>query len=46
MPTIAIEGFAATLVRHVRDAAIRSCDRQLEAGSRTPVGVRWSQACT
>ena len=44
MPTAAVEEFAKALVRQVRDAALRSCDRQLSPSSRTPVGARWREA--
>lgn len=29
------------LVKYVRDVAIRSCDRQLDPGSQTPIAARW-----
>lgn len=38
-----IEEFAMRLVEHVRDAALSSCDRQLDLSSRSPVGVRWRE---
>jgi hypothetical protein len=41
MPTAEIEEFAKILVRQVRDAAVRSCDRQLEPAARSPVATRW-----
>lgn len=43
MPTNEINEFARLLVRHVRDQAIRSCDRQLDPASRTPIGIRWRE---
>ena len=44
MPTSGAEEFGRTLVRKVRDAAIRSCDRQLDPNSRAPVAKRWTEA--
>jgi hypothetical protein len=41
MPNPDIEEFAKLLVQQVRDAAIRSCDRKLEAGARGPAAMRW-----
>jgi len=41
MPTAEIEEFAKILVRQVRDAAVRSCDRQLQPAARSPVATRW-----
>jgi len=31
------------LVQHVRDEALRSCDREVDRQSRTPLGRRWAQ---
>lgn len=36
-----ISEFAEVLVRQVRDAAVRSCDMQLEPETETPVAKRW-----
>lgn len=44
MPTQEIEEFARVLVQHVRDAAIQSSDRRLQAESRSPVAKRWRKA--
>jgi hypothetical protein len=38
--------FARLLMQEVRDPAIRSCDRQLEPGAQTPIGVRWAKAAS
>lgn len=46
MSAEAIEEFASALVREVRDAAIRSCDGQLNPSSKTPMATRWRQAMT
>src|SRR5438067_13410846 len=39
-----IEEFAKLLVKHVRDAAIHGCDRNLKPGASTPVAKRWKKA--
>jgi hypothetical protein len=36
MPSREIEEFAQIIVRHVRDAAIQSCDGQLQPHSNSP----------
>jgi len=41
MPTQEIDEFARTLVQHVRDAAIRSCDALLEPQAGSPAARRW-----
>jgi hypothetical protein len=41
MPAPEIEGFAELVVRHVRDAAIRSCDRNLRPSVTHVVANRW-----
>lgn len=42
--TAALDEFARTLVRQVRDAAIRSCDRQLDPAAQSPIATRWAEA--
>jgi hypothetical protein len=44
LPAIEVEEFGRILVRQVRDAAIRSCDLQLDPSSRAPVAMRWAAA--
>ncbi|NNM87188.1 MAG: hypothetical protein HKL95_01580 [Phycisphaerae bacterium] len=39
-----VEEFAKRLVQQVRDAAIRNCDRMLQAGGSTSIGKRWQEA--
>lgn len=39
-----IEEFARILVQRVRDAAIRSCDGELQASAESPVAKRWRDA--
>jgi hypothetical protein len=46
MPTSGVDEFGRTLVQKVRDAAIRSCDRQLDPSSRAPVAKRWAEVVT
>jgi hypothetical protein len=41
MPIPEIEEFARILVQQVRDAAIQSCDRQLEPNAKSPIAKRW-----
>lgn len=41
MPAPEIEEFARTLVRQVRDAAIRDCDALLQPQAGSPVARRW-----
>lgn len=43
MPTPEIEEFANTLVRQVRDAAIRNCDALLQPQAGSPVALRWKR---
>jgi hypothetical protein len=43
MPNTKIDEFAAILVKQVRDAAIRGCDRKLRQDARGPVAKRWRQ---
>lgn len=43
MTTAPLDDFAARLVRLVRDAAIKSCDRSFASPS-SPVGKRWQGA--
>lgn len=38
-----VEAFGKALVEHVRDEAIRSCDRDLNIGASSPVAVRWQK---
>ncbi len=44
MPNIVIEEFAQILVEHIRDAAIKSSDRELQPGAESPVAKRWREA--
>jgi hypothetical protein len=44
MPTAEIEEFARTLVRQVRDAAVRKCDRLLQPNAPSPTAKRWREA--
>lgn len=44
MPRRAIEELGELLVRHVRDVAIQSCDKQLEPQSETATAKRWRRA--
>lgn len=44
MPTSEVDEFGRSLVRWVRDVAIRSCDHQLDANPRAPVAKRWAEA--
>jgi hypothetical protein len=44
MPTAEIETFAELVVRHVRDAAIRSCDTNLRPDVTQVVAKRWKTA--
>ena len=46
MPSQEIEEFAKALVRHVRDAAVESCDAELRQTSHSPVATRWRKAST
>jgi hypothetical protein len=39
-----IEEFARVLVQQVRDAAVRSCDRQLRPMAGSPVARRWRES--
>ncbi|WP_437576988.1 hypothetical protein [Sorangium sp. So ce887] len=39
-----IEEFAKTLVRQVRDSAVRNCDSMLRPDTRSPVAKRWAEA--
>jgi hypothetical protein len=39
-----IEAFAKTLVEHVRDKAIQSCDLELRGQTRSPMSGRWREA--
>lgn len=41
MPSPEIEEFARTLVRNVRDAAVRNCDGLLQPQANSPVAQRW-----
>jgi hypothetical protein len=41
MPSPEIEEFARTLVRQIRDAAIRNCDGLLQPQAGSPVARRW-----
>src|SRR5687768_12960650 len=41
MPSSEIVEFAKTLVLHVRDAAIRSCDANLQPHANSPAAHRW-----
>jgi hypothetical protein len=41
MPSPEIEEFARTLVRQVRDAAVRNCDGLLQPQANSPVARRW-----
>lgn len=43
MPSPEIEEFAKTLVRQVRDAAMRNCDALLQPQAGSPVARRWRQ---
>lgn len=36
-----VEEFGQRLMKHVRDAAVKSCDQQLQPDSRSPVAKRW-----
>ena len=44
MLTPEIEEFAKILVQQVRDAAIRSCDRDLQPDAQSSVARRWKEA--
>jgi hypothetical protein len=44
MPSPEIEEFAKTLVRAVRDEAIRSSDRRLRGQVGGPVAKRWTRS--
>jgi hypothetical protein len=44
MPVPPIEEFGKLLVQQVRDQAIRACDQEVSATSRSPVAVRWREA--
>jgi hypothetical protein len=44
MSRFEIEEFAKIIVRHVRDATIRTCDGLLEADARGPIAKRWREA--
>ena len=41
MPSPEIEEFARTLVRQIRDAALRNCDALLQPQAGSPVARRW-----
>jgi hypothetical protein len=43
MPNPEIEEFAKILVQQVRDAAIQSCDRNLQPGVENPIAKRWRE---
>lgn len=44
MPTPEIEEFARILVQQIRDASIRSNDRELKPNAGSPVAARWREA--
>lgn len=44
MSTPALKEFATLLIKHVRDAAIKSCDRQLKPETTSPIAARWASA--
>lgn len=46
MPTPEIEELAETLVRVVRDAAVRAADSNLYPLARSPLAVRWRHAAS
>ena len=43
MPNTEIEEFAKIIVKQVRDAAIRDCDRKLRTDAGGPVAKRWRE---
>jgi hypothetical protein len=43
MPNKEIEEFARLLIQQVRDEAIRSCDRMLDANAKGPRAMRWKE---
>jgi hypothetical protein len=43
MPSVEVEEFARLLVTHVRDAAVRSCDANLDPQGKGPVARRWRE---
>jgi len=44
MSSAAIEEFAQILIREVRDAAVRSCDKEFGPMGPTAKGLRWKKA--
>ena len=44
MANVEVEEFAKVLVREVRDAAIKACDRALDEDAQSPVARRWRRA--
>jgi hypothetical protein len=44
MPIPEIEEFAKIVIEHVRDAAIHSCDQNLQSGVENPIAKRWREA--
>jgi hypothetical protein len=43
MPNPEIEEFANLLIQHVRDTAVRNCDRRLRIDATDPVAKRWKE---
>jgi hypothetical protein len=43
MPNLEIEEFVKTLVREVRDAAIKSCDAAIQPKAAYPLAKRWNE---
>jgi hypothetical protein len=41
-----IEEFAKTLVQHVRDGAIRNCDKRLREDAKGTIAARWKKLVT
>jgi hypothetical protein len=43
MPSQSIELFGETLVKLVRDAAIRNCTARLAGNAKSPIAIRWRE---
>jgi len=43
VPSSELDEFAALLIEHVRDAAIRSCDRRLRPDANSVIARRWRE---